>query len=135
MRLPRPSAPLAVSFLALFVALGGVSWAAIHLPPNSVGNAQLRPLSVGNSKLRASSVGSRKIINGAVGAQQVNSSQVQLRVTGPCPNGAMQSVAASGNVTCTPVLPSENGWMRSRNAGSAWDGSHSGVSIRCESAS
>jgi hypothetical protein len=93
----------------LFVALGGVSWAAIRLPANSVGNAQLQALSVSNAKLRALSVGSRKIIPGAIGAQQVNSSQVQLRVTGPCPNGAMQSVAASGNVTCTPVLPNAYG--------------------------
>ncbi|MGH2885992.1 MAG: hypothetical protein ACRDPA_25405 [Solirubrobacteraceae bacterium] len=109
MRLPRPSAPLAVSFLALFVALGGVSWAAIHLPSNSVGNAQLQPLSVGNAKLRPFSVGARKIIPGSVGAQQVNQSQIQLRVAGPCTDGAMQSVAQSGDVTCTPVLPNEYG--------------------------
>ena len=109
MRLPRPSAPLAVSFVALFVALGGASYAAIHLPPNSVGNAQLQPLSVGNAKLRPFSVGVRKIIPGSVGAPQVNSGQVQLRVAGPCTDGAMQSVAQSGDVTCTPVLPNEYG--------------------------
>ena len=109
MRLPRPSAPLAVSFLALFVALGGVSWAAIHLPSNSVGNAQLQPLSVGNAKLRPFSVGARKIIPGSVGVLQVNQSQIQLRVAGPCTDGAMQSVAQSGDVTCTPVLPNEYG--------------------------
>jgi hypothetical protein len=109
MRLPRPSAPLAVSFLALFVALGGASWAAIHLPPNSVGNAQLQPFSVGNAKLRPFSIGARKIIPGSVGAQQVNQTQIQLRVAGPCTKGAMQSVAQSGDVTCTPVLPNEYG--------------------------
>ena len=109
MRLPRPSAPLAVSFLALFVALGGVSWAAIHLPPHSVGNAQLQNFSVGNAKLRPFSVGTGKIIPGAVGAGQVNSSQVQLRVAGPCTDGAMQSIAQSGDVTCVPVLPNEYG--------------------------
>jgi hypothetical protein len=109
MRPPLPSAPLAVSLLALFVALGGVSWAAIHLPPNSVGNAQLQPLSVGNAKLRPFSVGAKKIIPGSVGARQVDSSQVQLRVAGPCTDGAMQSIAGSGDVTCTPVLPNEYG--------------------------
>jgi hypothetical protein len=109
MRLPRPSAPLAVSFLALFVALGGASYAAIHLPPRSVGNAQLQNFSVSSAKLRPFSVGAGKIIPGAVGAPQVNSSQVQLRVTGPCTDGAMQSIAQSGNVTCTPVLPNEYG--------------------------
>jgi len=109
MRPPRPSAPLAVSFLALFVALGGASWAAIHLPPNSVGNAQLQNFSVGNAKLKPFSVGAGKIIPGAVGATQVNSSQVQLRVTSSCPVGAIQSLSAAGNVTCTPALPGEYG--------------------------
>lgn len=109
MRVPRPSAPLAVSFLALFVALGGVSWAAIHLPPHSVGNAQLQNFSVGNAKLKQFSVGPGKIIPGAIGAPQVNSRQVQLRVAGPCTDGAVQSIAQSGDVTCTPVLPNEYG--------------------------
>jgi len=109
MRPPRPSAPLVVSFLALFVALGGASWAAIHLPPNSVGTAQLQNFSVGNAKLKPFSVGSGKIIPGAVGAAQVNSSQIQLRVTSSCPIGAIQSFSASGNVTCTPALPDEYG--------------------------
>jgi len=109
MRVPRPSASLVVSFLALFIALSGVGWAAIHLPSHSVGNAQLQNFSVGNAKLKPFSVGAGKIIPGAVGAPQVNSNQVQLRVTGPCTDGAMQSIAQSGNVTCTPVLPNEYG--------------------------
>lgn len=109
MRVPRPSAPLAVSFLALFVALGGVSWAAIHLPPRSVGSAQLQNFSVGNAKLKSFSVGPGKIIPGAIGAPQVNSKQVQLRVAGPCTDGAVQSIAQSGDVTCAPVLPNEYG--------------------------
>jgi hypothetical protein len=97
----RVSAPLVVSFLALFVALGGAGWAALRLPPNSVGSAQLR----------ANSVGTSKIVSGAVGARQVNSSQVQLRVTSSCLIGAVQSFTVSGNVTCTPALPSEYGTL------------------------
>jgi hypothetical protein len=105
----RPSAPLIISFIALFVALGGASWAAFRLPAHSVGNVQLQNFSVGNAKLRPNSVGAAKIIAGAVGARQVNSSQVQLRVSGPCSLGAIQSISVSGNVTCTPVLPNEHG--------------------------
>lgn len=106
---PRPSAPLVVSFLALFVALGGAGWAAIRIPPRSVGNAQLQNFSVGNAKLRPNSVSASKIVAGAVGAQQVNSSQVQLRVAGPCSTGAIQSISPLGDVTCTPALPNEYG--------------------------
>ncbi len=105
----RPSAPLVVSFVALFVALGGVGYAATQLPANSVGNAQLKNGSVGNWKLKSNAVGGRKIINGAVGAKQVNSSQVQLRVGTPCSTGAVKSIGLSGTVTCTPTLPNEVG--------------------------
>jgi hypothetical protein len=105
----RPSTALVVSFLALFVSLGGAGWAALRIPPRSVGNAQLQNFSVGNTKLKPNSVGAAKIIAGAVGARQVNSSQVQLRVTGPCTVGAIQSIAESGNVTCTQVQSNEYG--------------------------
>lgn len=105
----RPSASLVVSFVALFVALGGVGYAASQLPANSVGNAQLQNGSVGNWKLKFNSVGGRKIINGSVGAKQVNSTQVQLRVASPCPTGAISAIGLSGTVTCAPTLPNEIG--------------------------
>jgi hypothetical protein len=100
---------LVVSFAALFVALGGVGYAATQLPANSVGSAQLKNGSVGNWKLKFNSVGTRKIINGSVGAKQVKSSQVQLRVATGCNTGAIQSIGLSGSATCTPTLPSEFG--------------------------
>jgi hypothetical protein len=41
----------AVAYLALFVALGGTSYAAVSLPSNSVGNRQLRNHSIDPDKL------------------------------------------------------------------------------------
>jgi hypothetical protein len=105
----RPSASLVISFAALFVALGGVGYAATQLPAGSVGSSQLKNGSVGNWKLKSNAVGARKIINGAVGAKQVNSSQVQLRVATACSTGAVKAIGLSGSVTCTPTLPSEVG--------------------------
>jgi hypothetical protein len=105
----RPSASLVISFVALFVALGGVGYAATQLPAGSVGTAQLKNGSVGNWKLKSNAVGGRKIINGAVGARQVNSTQVQLRVATPCSTGAVKAIGLSGSVTCTPTLPNEVG--------------------------
>jgi hypothetical protein len=105
----RPSASLVVSFVALFVALGGVGYAASQLPANSVGSAQLQNGSVGNWKLKSNSVGSRKIINGSVGAKQVDSRQVQLRVATACATGAISAIGLSGSATCTPSLPNEIG--------------------------
>jgi hypothetical protein len=98
-----------ISFASLFIALGGVGYAATQLPANSVGNAQLKNGSVGNWKLKFNSVGGRKIINGAVGAKQVNSTQVQLRVATPCATGAIKAIGLSGSVTCAPTLPAEAG--------------------------
>jgi hypothetical protein len=100
---------MVVSFAALFIALGGVGYAATQLPPGSVGTAQLQNGSVGNWKLKSNAVGGRKIINGAVGAKQVNSTQVQLRVGASCSTGAMDAISPSGSVTCTPTLPNEVG--------------------------
>lgn len=105
----RPSGPLVVSFVALFVALGGVGYAATQLPRNSVGSAQLQNGSVGNWKLKSNAVGARKIINGSVGARQINSSQVQLRIERGCSTGAIASVGLSGTVTCAPSLPNQYG--------------------------
>jgi hypothetical protein len=47
----------AVAYLALFVALGGTSYAAVNLPAGSVGNRQLRNHSVSAIKLERSSIG------------------------------------------------------------------------------
>jgi hypothetical protein len=52
--------------LAVFIALGGTSYAAIALPRNSVGTKQLRSGSVGKAELRARAVTSNKIRNGSV---------------------------------------------------------------------
>jgi hypothetical protein len=100
---------MVVSFIALFVSLGGAGYAAVSLPRNSVGNAQLQNGSVGNWKLKSNAVGARKIINGSVGAKQVNSGQVQLRVASACASGAISAVGLSGSVTCTPTVGNEYG--------------------------
>jgi hypothetical protein len=50
---PRPSPALAIACLALAVALGGTSYAAIlNVPVNSVGTAHLRPNAVVSSKVK-----------------------------------------------------------------------------------
>jgi hypothetical protein len=56
-----------VAFLALFVALGGVGYAATKLPQNSVGSRQLKKNSVSAAKLKAGSVTAAKLGAGAVG--------------------------------------------------------------------
>lgn len=52
----RPSPALVVASLALAVALGGTGYAAVVLPANSVGTAQLRNGAVVGSKVKAHSL-------------------------------------------------------------------------------
>jgi hypothetical protein len=59
-----------VAYLALFVALGGTSYAAVNLPAGSVGTRELRNGAVTNQKLAKGSVGAtdldRKTVGGYV---------------------------------------------------------------------
>jgi hypothetical protein len=52
----RPSFPTVISLIALFVALGGTSYAVIKLPAKSVGNRELKTNAVSGSKIRPGAV-------------------------------------------------------------------------------
>jgi hypothetical protein len=103
----RPSAALIVSCVALFVSLGGASYAAVAIPNNSVGAAQLKKNAVTNTKLDNNAVTFKKIQAGAVGNVRANLSQLQSRVSGTCPAGsAIGAIAKTGGtVTCNSTLP------------------------------
>ena len=73
-RLPSPA--MVVACIALAVALGGTSYAAIKLPRNSVGTSQLQKNAVVASKLNARSVGPQKLQNNAVTARTVQDGQL-----------------------------------------------------------
>ena len=55
-----------ISMLALTIALGGTSYAAIKLPSNSVGSKQIKAKAVKNSDLAASSVTTDKVKDGSL---------------------------------------------------------------------
>jgi len=73
-RLPSPA--MVVACIALAVALGGTSYAAIKLPRNSVGTNQLQSNAVVASKLSARSVGPQKLQNNAVTTRAVKDGQL-----------------------------------------------------------
>jgi hypothetical protein len=52
----RPSFPTVISLIALFVALGGTSYAVIKLPAKSVGNRELKSNAVTSAKIRARAI-------------------------------------------------------------------------------
>jgi hypothetical protein len=86
--LPRPQHATVVAYLALFVALGGVSYAAIKLPANSVGSKQIKKSAVTKSKLKKGAVTSSKIKANAVTSRLVKDGSLQTADFAQLPAGA-----------------------------------------------
>jgi hypothetical protein len=63
-----------VGYLALFVALGGVSYAATSLPKNSVGTKQLKQGAVKRSKLANGAVTGAKVAAASLTGKQIKAS-------------------------------------------------------------
>ena len=55
-----------IGLLALFIALGGTSYAAATLPANSVGTKQIKKNAVTKAKIRKNSVTSVKVKDGSL---------------------------------------------------------------------
>ena len=61
-----------VATMALFIALGGTSYAVSQLHRDSVGSAQIKRGAVGPSELRRSAVSSRAIRNGSISVRDMS---------------------------------------------------------------
>jgi hypothetical protein len=70
-----PSPAFAISLLALFVALGGTTYAATSLPANSVGTKQLRNAAVTRSKISGGTLAALKGKRGPQGIQGIQGIQ------------------------------------------------------------
>jgi hypothetical protein len=90
-RLKVPSPAFVVSVVALIVALGGTSYAALSLPKGSVGTKQLKNKAVTNAKLASNSVGKADIKNGGVTASKINTNGLTV------PNDQTASNFAQGS--------------------------------------
>jgi hypothetical protein len=55
-----------IGLLALFIALGGTSYAAATLPANSVGSKQIKKNAVTSAKIKKNAVTSAKVKNGSL---------------------------------------------------------------------
>jgi hypothetical protein len=72
-----------VALLALFVALGGTSYAAVALPANSVGAKQIRKAAVGPGKLRANAIDSSRVRDKSLLAKDFAPGQLPAGPPGP----------------------------------------------------
>lgn len=77
-----------IGLVALFIALGGTSYAAVQIPRNSVGSGQIRTGGVGTSEIKKSSVTSTKVKNGSLLSRDFKA--------GELPRGAPGAPGATG---------------------------------------
>ena len=109
----RPTPATAIALAALFVALGGTSFAAVRLsiPANSVGTAQLRSGAVTAPKLARNAVTSAKIADRSIRAIDV--------APGTIPRGAAGPTGAAGPAGpgARWVLVSKDGHVVTQSAG------------------
>lgn len=90
-RRPRLSYANVTSTLALMVALGGTSYAAIHLPKNSVGSKQIK-----NGAVRSSDLGKNAVTNSKVAKNAITNSKLAN-------NAVTSSKLADNAVTTTKI--------------------------------
>jgi len=90
------------SLLALFVALGGASYAAIKLPANSVGTKQIKNRSITIRKIDRTALASLQCARGLPGPQGVQGPQGQKGDAGPSRN----AVIGNGAITSSKLADS-----------------------------
>jgi hypothetical protein len=82
--------------IAVFLALGGVSYAAFTLPKNSVGSRQIKRGAVNSAKITREAVGGGNIKRGAVGGDKIK--------LGTIPPAAIQGGALTKDQSRTIVV-------------------------------
>jgi hypothetical protein len=103
-RLHPPSGALVVAFLALFVALSGVGYAAFRLPKGSVKSRHLAPNSVTQHHIVRNAVRRTEIASGAVASAEVANRSLRVAdfapgaVPGPTYVGYLQPKAGSTSI-------------------------------------
>jgi hypothetical protein len=70
------------SMMALMVALGGTSYAAVTLSANSVGSAQIKKNGVAGTDIRSNAITSAKVKNGSLKAVDFAAKQLPAGATG-----------------------------------------------------
>ena len=73
---PRLTYANVMATIAVFIALGGASYAAIKLPKNSVGAKQLKKNSVTEAKIKNEAITATKVKKGTLTGSQINLSTI-----------------------------------------------------------
>lgn len=86
-----------VGYIAVFIALGGVSYAAVALPKNSVGSEQIAKGAVRSSDLGKNAVNSAKVKDGSLLPQDFAPGTITGPSSSPGPQGPTGPQGAKGD--------------------------------------
>jgi hypothetical protein len=92
-----------VGYIALFIALGGVSYAAVRIPANSVGTRQIRNRAVTASKVAASTIARLKGQRGLTGATGLPGLQGLTGLQGPKGDTGAAGTSGARTSSCGPI--------------------------------
>lgn len=95
-----------IGYAALFVALGGTSYAAASIPAHSIGMLQLKNASVSNLKVRNNAITSAKVKDGSLLMRDFAPGQLRVSVKtakGPAGPAGPPGPAGATNVTIRSV--------------------------------
>jgi hypothetical protein len=106
-----------VATIALFIALGGSSYAALKLPKNSVGSEQLKADSITSAKVKGGSLSTtdlkasaRSLLRGPRGRQGVPGPQGKTGATGKTgPRGSTGARGAAGSARAYATVVADTG--------------------------
>lgn len=103
-RLSRPSPAVIMSVVALFVALGGTSYAAFRLPPGSVGTKQLANGAVTTPKIKDRAINASKVARHSLVGGDIN-----VGTLGNVPSASNAAHATAADRATTAVAASALG--------------------------
>jgi hypothetical protein len=106
--------------LALFLALGGASYAAVHIGKRTVGTAQLKPQAVSTIKIRDHAVTAQQLADEGVTGSKL------------APGSVSTSKLADGTVTGAKIATATLGTVP--NAVHAAESDHAGSAVRAQQA-
>jgi hypothetical protein len=98
---------MVVSIVALIVALGGTSYAAVSLPKNSIGSSQIKRGAVKATDLAANAVSSGKVKDHSLLAKDFSAGQLPAGPQGP--SGANGAAAGFSDVVASKTLATTSG--------------------------
>ena len=108
-----------VATIAVFIALGGSSYAALKLPKNSVGSEQLKPNSITSAKVKGGSLSTtdlkasaRSLLRGRRGPRGVQGQQGTTGKTGKTgAKGSTGPRGAAGSARAYATVVADNGQL------------------------